>query len=401
MAKHAKLAPSASSRWMNCPGSIKLSEKVPEPPSSSFADEGTAAHAVCEGLLTEGLLPKEVEVNGKAWEVNEDMEEHCLAYDSFVLKNKPKNAALFVEEKFNLSWLYPGVFGSNDACVYDPDKKHLHIIDFKYGMGIKVSPEWNSQLMIYALGAVEHLWKLKAKVSKKELVVRDIITNLTLTIFQPRIDAEEDGGARSWDISTEDLFFWGHNVFRPAAKATENENATLAVGDHCRFCPALAVCPEQAKNALTVAKTDFDNPILPTPDELTPDELLKVLEVSDIISNWTKSVKTYVHNCMENGETFPGFKLVKRKSNRKWINEEAALTALLGPLGSESYTQKVLSVAQAEKALKSRRISVEATMDHLWTKPDTGTTMAKDSDKRRAIDCGVDQDFDVEFEFLN
>ena len=45
---HARLSPSAAIRWINCPGSIRLSDQVPPAGSSEYADEGTAAHALAE-----------------------------------------------------------------------------------------------------------------------------------------------------------------------------------------------------------------------------------------------------------------------------------------------------------------------------------------------------------------
>ena len=48
MAAHAKLSPSAASRWLNCPGSVALCATLPTPPSTYYADEGTAAHALAE-----------------------------------------------------------------------------------------------------------------------------------------------------------------------------------------------------------------------------------------------------------------------------------------------------------------------------------------------------------------
>ena len=47
---HAKLSPSSAYRWIACPGSIRLSAGIPDT-SSVFAEEGTAAHELCELCL--------------------------------------------------------------------------------------------------------------------------------------------------------------------------------------------------------------------------------------------------------------------------------------------------------------------------------------------------------------
>src|SRR5436190_23896954 len=52
--EHSELAPSAASRWMVCPGSIRLCRIVPPAPSSSYAAEGTLAHELAEYCLAKG-----------------------------------------------------------------------------------------------------------------------------------------------------------------------------------------------------------------------------------------------------------------------------------------------------------------------------------------------------------
>lgn len=46
--KHARCSASAAHRWINCPGSVALSDQCPDPGSSSYADEGTVAHNLAE-----------------------------------------------------------------------------------------------------------------------------------------------------------------------------------------------------------------------------------------------------------------------------------------------------------------------------------------------------------------
>ena len=55
--KHAKLSPSASSRWMTCPGSVHLEPDIKGGDSSIYAEKGTAMHTVSDLCLTKGLEP--------------------------------------------------------------------------------------------------------------------------------------------------------------------------------------------------------------------------------------------------------------------------------------------------------------------------------------------------------
>ena len=72
---HASLGASSASRWMACPGSVRLSEGMPNI-SSDYAREGTAAHELAEMCLRQGkpasaFLEQEIE----GFEVTEDMAE--------------------------------------------------------------------------------------------------------------------------------------------------------------------------------------------------------------------------------------------------------------------------------------------------------------------------------------
>jgi hypothetical protein len=53
--------PSAAARWVNCPGSVALYKlHQPEDTSSSYANEGSAAHALAEMCLLMGMDPHEM-----------------------------------------------------------------------------------------------------------------------------------------------------------------------------------------------------------------------------------------------------------------------------------------------------------------------------------------------------
>ena len=96
MSEHAKLSPSASKRWLNCTGSVRLSEGVQQT-SSAAADEGTTAHFIAEEVLKNGYdLPdkRDMESYTEAVRsglgadftmyVNAEMIEHVRKYVHFV-----------------------------------------------------------------------------------------------------------------------------------------------------------------------------------------------------------------------------------------------------------------------------------------------------------------------------
>lgn len=92
MTTHAKLSPSASKRWMNCPGSVQLIEqltnegKIEENATSPWAEEGSAAHALAEKCLLEHNDAIDY-LNQKIYgdfKVTEEMAEAVQVYLDFV-----------------------------------------------------------------------------------------------------------------------------------------------------------------------------------------------------------------------------------------------------------------------------------------------------------------------------
>ena len=61
MTAHAILSASSSGRWLHCPPSARLNEKVPDE-SSAYALEGSEAHALCEYKLKTALGKKAKEM---------------------------------------------------------------------------------------------------------------------------------------------------------------------------------------------------------------------------------------------------------------------------------------------------------------------------------------------------
>lgn len=387
--KHAKLSPSAAKRWMNCPGCIRLSAGIDQT-TSDYAVEGTAAHFVAEQCLKQRCDSRQLWsilsqmksrteearqfAEHKKW-INQEMLEHVQGYLDMIrldMNAIPSGLRIFnVEQRFDLTWLTSDLWGTCDASLGEY-LKILRVYDFKYGAGVCIEVEDNPQLMIYALGAIgEHN--------------SDEYQKVEMTIYQPRC-YHPDGPKRSFSISVADLFNWAKKKLLPAALATADPKAPLHAGDWCLFCPATAVCPEIAKSALKLARADFSQDpaaiTLPDPDRLSDKEIAKVLQFSDLISTWTKEVAAHAQAILEGGGKINGYKLVARRTNRKW-KDEAKAAAYMGPtLGRDIYIpQKLKSPAQIEQMLGQNRDWIT----HLWEKPDAGVTIAPQSDRRKAV----------------
>lgn len=388
MKTHTRISPSGFSRVIACPGSVALSDKCPKGKDSVDSATGTAAHAVGEKCLLSwqnasdwlGKLAPESDIV-----VDKAMADAVQVYLDEVRSNLGNEKTLFVEQKLDLSWLIPNCKGSSDAVILDKKEKTLYVYDYKNGVGVEVEVEWNAQMLGYAIGAI-HAFK------------KEDIEDVHLIIVQPNLPYEQDR-IKKWSISKNDLLFWANNVLKPCIQEAESKTARLAVGSHCRFCPALAVCPKQIEHALTIAKTDFDNPILPDPGSLTPEEIVKVMNVSEVFHNWANSVVQYAQSQAEAGIRLPGYKLVKRKSNRKWINEIEAELALSSVLGDDAYKKTVITVKQAEDKFKALKLDDSILQSNI-DKPDNGLSLVPSTDERQEVISTTALEFLDDADFL-
>jgi hypothetical protein len=178
---------------------------------------------------------------------------------------------------------------------------------------------------------------------------------------------------------------------------TQEPDAPLAVGDHCTFCKALPTCPAQRQKAIEIAQTEFDvveTPSFPAPELLTDEQLSKILAAGPGLSEWLRSINQFVLNKLDRGEPVPGWKLVPKRASRKWKVDDEALLDELCILGLDfegCHTRKILSPAQAEKALKAIKQKLP---DTLVEKVSSGFNLAPDSDPRPALPASAHSDFD-------
>lgn len=374
MASHAKFSASSSERWLACSGSIQLIEKLPpsDNGSSSYAEEGTKAHECLEVLLKN---KKNYEKAAKMLLKSHPADMVQYALDAFkeIMKRAEGCDLLLAETRVDLSFIEPNMFGTADAVIVN-EFGRLQVIDFKYGAGIVVDPEENSQLIYYALG-VAH--KFHYNFSDVEIV-----------IIQPRAEFLDDEGnpktTRSWVTSIDNLKAW-RNTFALGVAKCKSENPPLAAGSHCRFCPAAAICPEISDNALKQAQVDFapqtgdtDVKSLPQMFELN---LPAVLKAIPLIEGWIEEVKSYAFGKLQSGVEIEGYKLVEKRGTRKWANPDAAKAQAIEAFGAEALTEPELkSPAQLEKIKGAK-----AWVSERCTTVSSGLTMVPDSDARQAI----------------
>lgn len=371
--KHALLSASSAYRWLACPPSALLSAKY-EDTSSSYAQEGTAAHALAEYKVLKALGRKADDPTENLDYFNEEMDEATDAYAGYVLeqvaeaKKATTDPIVLVEQRVDFSTYVPDGFGTADALIIADDK--LSITDLKYGRGVLVEADHNPQLMCYALGAYEMFSALY-----------DIET-VSMTIFQPRRD-----NVSVFEMKASDLLDWAENTLKPKAELAAEGKGDFTAGEHCRFCKAKADCRARAEANLALARYDFALP--PT---LTDADIEAILPLLDELTSWAEDIKAYALTRAVAGKEWHGYKLVAGRSNRKYVNEDA-VAKKVSDAGFNPYEEKLLGITAMTKLLGKNRF--EELLSSLIEKPQGKPTLVPESDKRPTMNSAK-EDFKEE-----
>lgn len=382
MGAHALLSPSAAHRWINCAAAPRLEANV-EDSGSSYAAEGTLAHAYCAKKLKEYIgLPTDGEQEEIA-ALNEqyhtgEMDEYTDTYKVIVLEKlnealaKTKDAQLLIETRLDFSEYVPEAFGTADAIIIADGC--MEVIDFKYGKGVRVSAEHNPQMMIYALGAYD----------KFSFDYR--IERVRMTIVQPRID-----NLSEYELSVSELMQWTDETLRPAAKTAYDGKGPQHPGEWCQFCKVKSSCRALANQCTQMAE-DYAGKIL-TAEELAKDVLPKLATVK----TWLAGIEDYALQQALAGVELPGWKLVEGRSVRKITDQGGAAAALnkAGYKTAEIYKpQELKTITKLEKLAGKKQFA--AICGEYIEKPQGKPTLAPESDKRTAINPMLDDFKNIE-----
>lgn len=365
---HAMLGPSSSHRWLECPPSAKLQENYPNE-SSSYAELGTQAHALCEYKLNKmlGKVEDEPVLELRDAEMD-DCSDGYVAYISEIitsLKDSDSSPIVLVEQRLDFSKYVQDGFGTGDCVIVGNGV--LHVVDYKNGTGVEVSAVENPQMMIYALGALD-LFDCLYDIEK-----------IVMTIYQPRLS-----NISTFEMKKADLLEWANNVLVPKAKLAYEGKGEFKAGEHCRFCKCKAQCRTLAKMNMGLATYDFKEPAL-----LTDEEITEILTKVDGLVEWASSIKDFALAEAIKGKKWDGFKVVEGKSNRKYTDEEkVALTVI--EAGFDPYDKKVVGITELQKRLGKTKFN--ELLKDLIVKPQGKPSLAPMSDKRQEFNLAK-QDF--------
>lgn len=368
--KHALLGASSAARWIACTPSAQATANLPDE-ESKYAAEGTRAHEVCEAALRHNLAEWEqgrpVDLLLERTGATPEMIKAANQYVSFLHDlwvGFPCRPGVFIEQEVDVSRWVPQGFGTCDCLMIGGGL--LHIIDFKYGQGVPVSPERNPQLMYYALGAYELFRET------------DEIEVVRMSIVQPRMQEEP----QTWELPLTDLLTWAREVLAPAAHMAWRGEGKFVTGEHCRFCKAHPACR---------AWKDKYGPLAgfepyPEPATLSDEELGEWLQKLEGLAAYARDLEEYAQQALMEGRTLPGWKLVQGRSTRKWTDQDAAFRQMQADGFDEAmlYTRTPITLTMAEKMIGKKKFA--EVMSAFITRAPGAPKLAQASDPRPAYD---------------
>ena len=276
-------------------------------------------------------------------------------------KKKTPDAELLIEQKLDFSRWVPDGFGTGDAVIIGDDT--LHIIDFKYGKGVKVSAEDNSQMLLYAAGALDVFGALYD------------FEKITTHIYQPRI-----GNISESTITVSALEEWLDTTVKPKADLASKGDGDQRPGDWCRFCKVRAKCKARADYDIEAVKASgFDT----DPNLLDKEDIESILPMLDELQAWIKDLSQYALDQALQGVHYKGFKVVEGRSNRKVVDDKGLIDALhkMGYEDDVIMTKpKLQTITALEKAV-GKKMFTGIAMPYI-DKPKGKPTLVPESDKR-------------------
>ena len=370
---HSIYSASGAHRWMNCPPSAQLEQQFPNE-TSSYAEEGTAAHDLAEHKLKKALKMRSKKPTSPYH--SDEMDEYTDLYVEYCLeliessKENCSDLQILIEQKLDFSDYVPEGFGTGDLVVVGNGT--LHVVDLKYGRGVIVSAEKNPQMMLYALGALS-LFDMLYDIEK-----------VSMAIVQPRVD-----NFSTWEITVEELLKWAEEELKPKALLASTGGGEFCAGDHCRFCRAKNQCRARAVKNLELLKYEFQDPAL-----LTDEEIAEIIGLADELAKWAGDIYTYATALAINeGREWDGFKLVEGRTRRKYTDETAVAETAKEAGYSDIFKQSLITITEMEKLMGKKKFN--ELLGSLVEKPKGKLTLVPETDKRQAVDP-IHAEFQVE-----
>ena len=342
--KHSLISPSNFVRRMICAGSLHAEKDLPDQPSK-YATDGTMLHKrtyVCHDYLdllhSNKLKPNSAKKLKWSYGLSQEYENAVLTAANYFhelkhQKNDLKVIGCFHEMKCNLSFIDLGMKGTADSVLLLIDEKvkniEVHVIDYKFGKGVRVTADKNFQLILYYLGVVND--------EKIKKLLTDNTHTIHLHIVQPFIKNSR------WDLSeAEHQYYSDLYIYKKVVEKCYDPNAERVPDKKaCEYCKAKATCLPLSN---LTPKLDINI------CDLEDDKIAVFFDNRELIKKYLVSIEQYIRNKIET-VGFDGYVILPKISNRKWsINAPDELYKILGDKAYE-ITKKTITITEAEKLL--------------------------------------------------
>ena len=371
---HALLGASSSNRWSNCPGSARFEELFPNE-ETSYAAEGTLAHHICELTARHHICGNlsDADYDAALHEAESDplydpemlecAEGYCAEIIAQMSRLKSQYGAdpvVELERRVEFDTYVPEGYGTADCVIIGGPE--IVVIDYKHGKGVEVSATDNSQLRLYAIGAMA-LYPLVP------------FRTVTYCIYQPRVSSllkQESMGAY-------ELLEWGEALRQ---KATD---AYLGIGEFrpgewCKWCKGAGDCRERAEKFCELEPLTHEC----HPNALSDDEIADLLPRLAGLEEWAKAVRAYATKLILAGGTVRGYKVVAGRANRAFADGggDKAIAALTAAGWNEAlfYDRRPKTLAQIEKVVGKKDFA-ELCGEYVTRPEGKPTLVREDNDK--------------------
>jgi len=396
MSRHSAIVGgSTAGRLLNCPASLARIRALPPTADlpSEYADEGTAMHAVMDGLMRERLsgdpdmLACAQGVLGQRFYDRELTNDHL---DTMIYPALEHLATL--EQEFDTGGAFevvgveqrvvfpgvPGAFGTVDLILQNP--RFTMLVDWKFGQGIGIKTVYsdgqgaivNPQLLYYAAAAL----KTKPSLFAKRRIV--------VAIVQPR-------GLEPLtftEVSRAELRNFVEDI-HTAVLAAVDRDPPIAKGEHCRFAPCKVNCPLWTGPLLDLSMLDREPRTVPVSRDVTPygEYLARAKALVDTAVQFKAELDSQMHAYLEHGGAIPGWRLKAKATRRQWADKADVMFALrdLGFKDHEIWREAELVTFQQAEAI-ARRLGEKIPDELRVAPPPSGTTLATVDDPAPVVE---------------
>lgn len=316
--------PSSLFRRELCPGSARLEAQVPDE-KNEHSERGDRLHA----LVATALRARKDPVLDGLDDDDRAAVNVCMVYGrGLIAEAEAAGGVVLIEHKLDLETV--GINKGGTLDIGSVIGRRFRLADWKFGQVEVAAPRINRQMHAYGIGLAREFGCTEGEAA----------------IVQPA--AWE--AVRSDTFASEDLARWEARVSAIVTR-TRDPQAPLIPGEHCRYCRARKGCPARQVQA-EAALADRPSSVVERLEMLEPAQRRDFYDRLKLAKAWIEgSLETIEAEAVEGRLSIPGYRVGKGRGSRVWAQEGPAEMALTVHLGAGSHVRKLLSPAQAEKAL--------------------------------------------------